>query len=97
MATMVSRVLLRPMGVAVPGHAVLAVAVQAQARGGERFAEFTAVGVVEATTDLLEPRMRHRLVDEVVEADQPRDVDHAVIHLPALGAPRNALAQLVEQ
>ena len=33
--------------VAVPGHAVVAVAVQAQSRGGERLAEFAGVDVVE--------------------------------------------------
>ena len=36
-------------------------------------------------------------VDEVVEADQPRHVEHALVHLPALGAPRDLRHQLVEQ
>src|SRR5690349_4295932 len=66
--------------VAVPGDAVIAVAVETQARRGERLAEFAAVGVVESPTHLLEHGMR-RLVDQVVEADQPGHIEHAVIHL----------------
>ena len=33
--------------------------------------------------------VRGALVDQVVEAHQPGDVEHAVVHLPALGAPRH--------
>ena len=76
--------------VAVPGDAVVAVAVEAQTGGGERLAELAAVGVVEPSAHLLEPRVRGGLLDEVVEADQPRHVEHALVHLPALGAPRDA-------
>jgi hypothetical protein len=55
------------------------------------------VGVVEPSAHLFETRVRGWLVDEVVEADQPRHIEHALVHLPALGAPRDAVVEFVEQ
>ena len=42
-------------------------------------------------------RMRCGLRQQVVEADQPGYVEHPVVHLTALGAPRNAGRECVEQ
>ena len=41
--------------------------------------------------------MRWGLVDQVVEAHQPRHVEHTVVHLPSLGAPRDVGVQIEEQ
>ena len=82
-----------------PKHtiAVVAVAIEAQPRGGEGFAEFAAVSVVESPAHLLEHRMRNRFVDQMVKADQAGHIENAVIHLPALGPPRDDLHEFVEQ
>jgi hypothetical protein len=55
------------------------------------------VDVVEAAANLFEGGVRCGLVDQVVEAHQAGDVEHAVVHLPALRAPRNGGVQLLEE
>jgi hypothetical protein len=81
----------------MPCHAVVAVAVEAQACRGEGFAEFAAVGVVESPAHLLEHRVRRRSLDQIVKAHQAGHIEHTVIHLSALGTPRDGLHELVEQ
>ena len=75
-------------GVAVPGHAVPAVPVQAQPGGRERLAQLGLVVRVQRPARLVQRRIGQRLL-LAVEAKQPRDVDHPVVHWPALGAPRH--------
>jgi hypothetical protein len=41
--------------------------------------------------------VRGGLLDEIVKADEPRHVEHAVVHLSALGTPRDGFAEFVEQ
>src|SRR4029077_12341226 len=76
---------------------VVAAPVETQTRGGERLPELASIGVVEPSAHLFEPWVRGSLADEFVKAAQPRHVEHALVHLPALGAPRDAVVELVEQ
>ena len=82
--------------VAVPRDAVPAVPVQAQPRGHERLAELRPGVRGERRLGLAEHRIRQR-IRLAVEAVQPRHVDHPVIHLPPLGAPRDRAGQPGEQ
>ena len=61
------------------------------------FAELAAVDVVEAAAQLGDDGVRWRLGGQVVEADQSRDVEHAVVHLPSFGTPRGIAEEAVEQ
>ncbi|ODR81923.1 hypothetical protein BG842_23850 [Haladaptatus sp. W1] len=72
--------------VAVPGDAVGPVAVVTQSRGGERLPELASVVVVQCIAGLVQCRMRPVLPLGVVP-NQARHIDHAVVHLPAFGAP----------
>src|SRR6202044_678523 len=85
-----------PDGVAMPCHAVGAVAIPAQAHRGERLAEFAGVDVVESPPGPGQLWMRRLFDSEVVEAHQPGDVEYAVVHLPAFCAPGNALEEFAE-
>src|SRR4051812_27102866 len=72
--------------VAVPGHRIAAVAVQAEPGGREPLAEFLLVVLVEDSLGLGERRMGER-IRLVVEAEQPGDVDDLVVHRAAFGPP----------
>ncbi len=82
--------------VAVPGHAVAPVAVEAQAGSRERLAELGRVMPVEFAFDDDECRVGKGvlLVDEV---QQSWDVDDLVEHRTALRMPLHAAAQSLEQ
>jgi hypothetical protein len=80
----------------VPGDAVPAVAVVAQAGGAERLAQLGSVVCVERAVGRVQRGIGQRLA-LVVEAEQPGYVDDALVHLAALGAPRHAVAQPLEQ
>ena len=95
-ATMVSCVCAAADAVAVPGHAVAAVAVEAQPGRRERLAELGGVVRVERGLGRFEQRVGQRLV-LVVEREQPRDVHDPVVHLPPLGVPGHGVAQPLEQ
>ena len=84
-----------PDRVAVPGHAVPSVPVQAQARGPERLAELRAVVRVERLPRGGQHRVGQRRV-LAVEAEQPGDRHHLVVHVPLLGPPRHRLQQPAE-
>jgi hypothetical protein len=83
-------------GVAVPGHRVPAVAVEAQPGRGERFAQLRSVVRVEELPGGDQVGVGQR-VAVAVEADQPRHVDHPLVHLAALGPPRHLGLQVVKQ
>src|SRR5262249_46045461 len=85
-----------PDAVAVPGHAVAAVAVVAQARRAERFAELVAVMRVQRLLGRVERRVRERLA-LLVETQQPWYVDDALIHRPTFRAPRDRIDQVLEE
>src|SRR6478609_1982007 len=83
-------------GVAVPGDRVAAVSVEAQPGGPERLFELRPVVPAEllargGKTWMWQP------VTLVVEAEQPRHVDDALVHLALLRPPRHLLDQVVEQ
>ncbi len=82
--------------VAVPGDAVAAVAVVAQAGGAERLPELGRVVGAERVARLDEGRVGQR-VGLVVEAQQAGHIDLAVVHLPALAVPRHGRDQSLEQ
>ena len=88
-----------PGVVAMPGDAVVAVAVKAEARGHEWFAHLAGVCVVEPSPQLSEAGMRRRrdVIGKTVETDQSRDIEHPVVHLATLGAPWDGDQQFVEQ
>src|SRR6266496_3586468 len=77
-----------PDPVTMPGHAVPTVAVEAQSRRTERLTQLVRVALAEEVAGLVEDRQRQFLVLPV-EAEQPRHVDHPVVHLPALRLPRD--------
>ena len=80
-------------GVPVPGHAVPAVAVQAQADGPERLVRVVRV---QGAAGGVQGRVRQRPV-LVVEGQQPRDVHHPLVHLPPFGVPWHVRDQVLEQ
>ena len=82
--------------VAVPGHRVAAVAVEAEAGRGERLAELGRVVLVEGRLDGVEHGVGQR-VALAVEAEQAGHVDDLVVHLAPLGVPGHALDQPGEQ
>jgi len=97
-----SSVLLRPILSPVPGDACRCRRAVAGTRpgGGERNSPSSPAYVsLSRRRDLFEPRVRRWLVDEGLwKPDQPRHVEHALIHLPALArATGSCLHQLVEQ
>ena len=77
-----------PDRVAVPGHAVPPVPVQAKPRGAERLAELRAVVRVQCLPRGGQHRVGQRRV-LAVEAEQPGDRHHLVVHVPLLGPPRD--------
>src|SRR3954447_2582772 len=81
--------------VAVPGDAVATVAVQAHTCTDESLAQFRAVVAVEVLAGLGEQRVRQRLV-AAVPAQQPRDGDLPLVHLPAVLPPADVTEQDVE-
>ena len=85
-----------PDRVAVPRDAVPAVPVQAQPGGQERLAELGGVVLAERLPGLVQHGIGKRR-PLGVEADQPGDVDHLVIHPPLLRAPRDRAGQPAEQ
>ena len=88
---------LRPAdAVAVPGDRVAAVAVEAQPGRDERLTQLGGVVPAQRVARLVQHRVGERLA-LAVELQQPRDVDHALVHLPALGVPRHRAVQQVEQ
>ena len=95
-ATTVSSVDAASDRVAVPGDAVAPVAVQAEARGRERLTELLAVVLGERLPGLLEHGVGKGLALGV-EAEQPRDVDHAVVHRSPFGPPGHDPEQPVEE
>jgi hypothetical protein len=82
--------------VAVPGHAVGATPVEAETRGHELFSQFRQVMRAQRLARRDQEWIGKRLVLPV-EADEARNVDHAVVHLPALCPPRNGVDELGEQ
>ena len=91
-ATIVSSARPRPMRVAVPGDRVAAVSVVAAARGHERLAELGQVVGRQGLAGRREQRMGEGLA-RAVGRHQAGDVDHAVVHRPLLGPPRDPSAQ----
>src|SRR4051794_25677172 len=72
--------------VTVPGDAVAAVAVEAQPSRTEPVAQLGEVVVAEGIAGLVEDSVGQRLV-LAVELQQPRHVDHAVVHRTSLAPP----------
>jgi hypothetical protein len=72
----------------VPRHRVAAVAVVAAARGHERLAELVGVVRGQRLARLDQGRVRQRVADAVV-VQEPRHVDHVVVHRSLLGPPRD--------
>ena len=85
-----------PDGVAVPGDAVPAIPVQAQSSRAERLAELRSVVRVQRLPGGGEHRVGQRLV-LTVEAEQPGNRHHLVVHVPFLRPPRNPLDQSPER
>lgn len=85
-----------PDPVAVPGHTVATVAVEAQAGGAKQLAELGAVMHVERRLRDVEHRIGQRRV-LAVKAQQPRDVDHPLVHQPLLRLPRHGVVKALEQ
>lgn len=80
----------------MPGNAVSTIAIQTEARRDEGTAGLTPVVLGECRTRLLEDGVRERLALGV-EADEPRDVDHAVVHVSSLGLPGYGVDESFEQ
>src|SRR6266852_3636515 len=85
-----------PDRVAVPCDAVPAVPVEAQPGGQELLAEFRCVVRVQCLPELGERGIGQGLARSV-EADQPGDVHHPVVHLPFLGLPWHGVDQPAQQ
>lgn len=77
--------------VAMPGDAVVAVAVEAQPRGHERFSQLAGICVVEPSPKLREAGARRcrDLIRQIVEADQARNIKDPVVHLATFSPPRD--------
>ena len=82
--------------VSMPRHGVAAVAVEAEPRSSERLSELGRIVGGQCRTSLRENEIGQQ-VGLVVEAEQARDVDLAVIHLPALGMPGDVARESAEQ
>ncbi len=85
-----------PDPVAVPGHAVPAVPVVAEAEGAERLAELVRVVPAQRRPGLSEHRVRRFGVGRV-RGEQTGDVHHPLVHLPAFRPPGDGPGQLFEQ
>jgi hypothetical protein len=82
--------------VAVPGDAVAAVAVVAEAGGDELLAELVSVVRVQGGAGGVERRVREGVGGAEVR-EQTRDVDRLVVHLATLGPPAHLRLQGEEQ